>query len=367
MNKIRVLFISRKYPPSVGGMQRLSYHLISQMSQRVQAVAITWGGSQIFLPLFMAYALARSLWICLHGIDLINIGDPVIAPIGWILKKALGVPTVAIVHGLDITFLMPLYQWLIPRLLRKFDRIVCISTSARTSCAERGIPVEKCTVIHPGVTVPPSLPPRETARRRLEKMLRRNFNHATILVTVGRLVPRKGVAWFLEYVFPRIIVDRADVYYMVVGDGPEQAHVLSLAVQPDLAGRVLLLGHVSDDELTDIYTVADLFIMPNLPVYGDMEGFGLVALEAAAHAVPVLAADLEGIRDAIVPEYTGRLLPSGDADVWVKSVLDLLNQPSTLRTMASSARNTVRERFDWGRMANAYEVLYYAVCREQRL
>jgi len=96
---MKVLFVTRKFPPSIGGMQRLSYHLITQMKYRVEASAITWGGSQRLLPFFMPYALGKSICIGMQGIDLAHIGDPVLAPIGWSIRKLFAVPVVVTVHG----------------------------------------------------------------------------------------------------------------------------------------------------------------------------------------------------------------------------------------------------------------------------
>jgi phosphatidylinositol alpha-1,6-mannosyltransferase len=363
---MRVLFVTRKFPPSVGGMQRLSYQLITHMSQRVEASAITWGGSQRLLPFFLPYALGRSIAVGRHGTDLVHIGDAVMAPIGRVMSRLFRVPVVVTVHGLDVTFPVRLYQWLIPRLLKRSDRIVCNSSATYAACIERGIPAQKCDVIPLGVTVPPTVPPRDTARQWLGRRLKRDLGGTCVLLTVGRMVPRKGVAWFVDSVLPQVLAAGAEVCYVVVGSGPEESRVRARATHPDVNGRVHTLGQVPEGDLSHIYAAADLFVMPNVPTPGDMEGFGLVALEAAAHGLPALAADLEGIRDAVVPERTGLLLPSGDAAAWIKGVLDLFDRPASLHDLARLARVTVGERFTWAHMADAYEALFREVLREQR-
>jgi glycosyltransferase involved in cell wall biosynthesis len=347
-------------------MQRLSYQLITQMSQRVEASAITWGRSQKLLLFFLPYALGKSISVGLRGTDLVHIGDPVMAPIGWAMRGLFQVPVVVTVHGLDITFPLRLYQWLIPRLLKSFDRLVCISSSTYDACVERGIPAQKCDIIPPGVAVPPAVPPRDSARQWLERRLKRDLGHVSVLLTVGRLVPRKGVAWFVESVLPRMLAGGAEVCYVVVGSGPEEGRVRARAAHSDVNGKVHVLGQVAENDLPHVYAASDLFVMPNLPTPGDIEGFGLVALEAAAHGLPVLAADLEGIRDAVMPERTGRLLPSGQADAWAKGVLDIFNHPASLQDMARLARVTVQENFTWAHMVDAYEALFHQVLREQR-
>lgn len=358
---MRVLFVSRKHPPSVGGMQRLSYHLINEMRDRVKVKAITWGGSQKFLPLFLPYALIRSIYISQRGIDLIHLGDPVLSPIGWIMKKVLHVPAIVSVHGLDLTFPTWMYQQSIPRLLKELDCIVCISNHTRTICIEKGIPAQKCQVIQPGVQIPSKVPRREAAHKWLEKTLGQKLKNTLVLLTVGRLVPRKGVAWFVELVLPSILAARSDVCYLVVGNGPDHKNIQALVTQMGLENKVHILGQISEASLFQTYAASDLFVMPNLAIPGDVEGFGLVALEAAAHAVPVLAADLEGIRDAVVPEITGRLVESANAAVWIANVLEFLRSPAALRRMGHQARITAKERFTWKHMADAYETLFHEI------
>ena len=116
-------------------------------------------------------------------------------------------------------------------------------------------------------------------------------------------MPRKGVAWFLETVFPRLVACHLPVQYVVVGTGSDLEHArsLTMAGSSALQKRVHLLGYLPEIQLRTVYAAADVFVMPNLLVSGDVEGFGLVALEAAAYALPVVAVALQGIRDAVVP------------------------------------------------------------------
>ena len=358
MNQIRVLFISRKHPPSTGGMERLSYHLIEEMRHRVQATAVTWGGSQKFLPFFLPYALVRSLWEARRGIDLVSAGDPIVALVGWIVKSIARVPIVAVAHGLDVTFSFRPYQWVIPRVLRHLDRIVCISESAMAACIARGVAIERCVIVRPGVSLPAVLPPRRTARERLAEMVGRPLDGMGVLITVGRQVRRKGVVWFLESVYAELAAQTGDVHYVIVGDGPESDRVRAAVARLGLDDRVSLAGTISEDALLHAYVAADLFVMPNMPVPGDMEGFGLVALEAAAHGLPVLAADLEGIRDAVVPGLTGELVQPGNAGAWLEATTRFLNSRDARMAASRTTREALASRFGWARMADAYEAVF---------
>jgi phosphatidylinositol alpha-1,6-mannosyltransferase len=107
--------------------------------------------------------------------------------------------------------------------------------------------------------------------------------------------------------------------------------------------------------------------MPNMRQQGDMEGFGLVVLEAGAHGLPVLAANLEGIRDAVVQGRSGTLLQPEDTDLWTESVLRFLEHETNREQAAQLALATVEERFSWSNMVNSYEALFREVLEERDL
>lgn len=353
---MRVLFISRKYPPSVGGMERYSYHLARGLKRYVDVLPMTWGRRQIGLPIFVSWVLLEVLkqWLSGSKFDLIYVGDTVLSPLGWLVGGLYRVPVVSTAYGLDVTFRFPLYQrFVVGCFLQRMSRIVCISKATQRACVARGVSALKTAVIHPGVEVPDDLPAVEEARAWLERRINRTLSHALVLLTVGRLVPRKGVAWFVEHVMPAL--SKTDnVVYIVVGQGPQASLLHSLVVERRLQDTVYFLGRVSEVDLRRIYAAADLFVMPNVRRKHDMEGFGLVALEAAAHGVPVLAADLEGIRDAVIPGQSGRLLPPGRADVWIEELKRVAQVRDDLARWGQEARESVRYSYSWDAMVRAY-------------
>ena len=102
-----------------------------------------------------------------------------------------------------------------------------------------------------------------------------------VLLTVGRLVKRKGVAWFVENVAPRL---GEGYVYVVVGAGPERDAIANAVRRNHLTGRVVLAGPQPDSIRNLLFHSAHAFIMPNILVVGDIEGFGIAALEAGACA-----------------------------------------------------------------------------------
>jgi glycosyltransferase involved in cell wall biosynthesis len=197
---------------------------------------------------------------------------------------------------------------------------------------------DRLRVVTPGVLDPASWPERmPESPARLKRLLGVDAD-ADIVLTVGRLVPRKGVKWFVEHVLNRL---PDNVVYAIAGTGPDEDAIRDAALATGASGaRVLLLGRVDDELRAALYTGADLFVMPNLPIGGDMEGFGLVAIEAATAGSLVLASDLEGIRDAVIDGETGLLCPPGDAERYVDRIIGLLRDaPERARLAERFARN----------------------------
>ncbi len=362
--RLRILFITRKYPPSVGGMQRLSYQLINHMCAHAEVQAITWGRSQRGLPWFLLRALVQGLFLA-RDVDVLHAGDPLVAPVVALLATLYRKPTVVNVHGLDLTFNFPGYQTLMPRLLRRFTRVICISQMTLKEALRRGLAPERCRIIYPGLDMPAALPERMAARERIEALCGVPLAGRQVWLTVGRLVPRKGVAWLCDEVLPRL-PDTADYVYLVAGEGPEEQRLRTLIAARGLKARVILLGRVSDADLPYLYTGADVFLMPNIPQPHDREGFGIVATEAAAHGLPVLAARLEGIQDAVIEGETGYLLPPQDAETWSARLERCLAAPHELAALRLRAPQAVQARFGWESMVARYLEVFWAAVTESR-
>ncbi|MFC1826187.1 glycosyltransferase family 4 protein, partial [Thermodesulfobacteriota bacterium] len=174
-------------------------------------------------------------------------------------------------------------------------------------------------------------------RRDLEKIVGVSLQNRTVLLTVGRLVRRKGVAWFAEQVMPQLDNSYS---YLIVGDGPEYKNIQAVLERNKLNDRVFLLGRVSDETLKMIYNASDIFIMPNITVPDDIEGFGIAAIEAGSCGLPVVASNIQGIQDAVLDGMTGHLVEERDADGFLAKIekMDLKKE---------SVRSTVISKFDW--------------------
>jgi glycosyltransferase involved in cell wall biosynthesis len=252
------------------------------------------------------------------------------------------------VHGLDLTFPNPLYQAYL-RVFLRAQAFIANSDSTRRLAEARGLaPVRTITIGVPdsyfSIVRAPNLDP-ELEERRAGRV---------VLLTVGRLVKRKGVAWFVRNVLPKL----PNVLYLVIGVGPEREEIERGAAETGTTHQLWLAGKVSEARLPAMLGASDVFVMPNIEVAGDVEGFGIVAIEAAASGLPVVAARLEGIPDAIAEGQNGTLIESGDVDGFVSAVTRLVDDAPERTRQGERGRAYTQQQNAWPRIVARYSELF---------
>ncbi len=300
------------------------------------------------LPIFVIVALIKLLLI-LRKYDIVLLGDGVLGVIGWIIKFFSRKPVVCIVHGLDLTYPNVIYQKLwVNIFLRKMDKLIAVGNETINQAVSRRIPKSNLFFIPNGVSIKKTLPPY--SRKDLEKILGREI-HGKVLLTLGRLVKRKGVAWFIE----EVVNKSCDSYiYIIAGDGAEKSNIITIIKKNGLQDRIFYIGTVSDKEKEVLYSTADLFIQPNIKVPGDIEGFGLVVLEAASYGLPVVASDIEGLRDAINSGVNGVLVQERNVAQYKKTIAIFLENEENRKQFGSKAREYVMNYYSWENIAKRY-------------
>lgn len=326
---MHVLFVTRKFPPQTGGMETLAKDTYE---------ALLAGGSRVTLLRNVRsdwhswWWLPVTLWQMDRVLrrdrpDVVLLGDALMNAVATRLLRWHRVPHATMVMGLDVTFDSSVYRKVVVRHLRAAPLIIAISDATATAVRAAGVEEDHLTVLRLSVEPPADMAGRAAARRELRERFGVDEDTAVVL-TLGRLVRRKGVAWFVAQVLPHV---RRDVVHLVAGAGPAEDRVRRVARSRGLQDRVRLLGRVSQEDRELLLRGADLFVQPNIHVYGDMEGFGLVNVEAAVRDLPVLAADIEGIPDAVVDGETGWLVTSQDAPRWRRRVDEVLTDLDALQ------------------------------------
>jgi len=339
-----VLFITRSYPPVIGGMEMLSYNLTTSIGKitRTRVIANTRGKK--YLPVFFVTAFFEALFSA-RDFDIIHIGDPVLSKLAWLLKKLTKKPVVIEVHGLDILYKSKIYQWYLKMFFQNADLYICISRYVQDILHNKFSDL-KSVIITPGVH--DEFYQSSVTKKDLQPILGFDPSDKKILVTAGRLVKRKGVAWFIENVVPKF---PNNIIYIIAGHGPEKEKITSITEKLDLKNRVFALGGVSKNTLDLLYDVADLFIMPNITISNDTEGFGLVALEASVCGTPIIASSIEGITDAIIDGKNGWLAQEKNPDSFTELILKHINDKQNI---SESVRQFVLENYNWKNIAQQY-------------
>lgn len=358
--RLRLLFIARSFPPTLGGMENLAFHLSESLRRHGDVTMLVNRRGKKALPAFLPYVLVSAIYLARkHRAQAIHLADALLAPLGVVLKKATGLPVTCTVHGLDVTYPNRLYQSVVPRAVARLDLTMPNSQATAAEIRARAGETTPAAVIPLGINPLPE--PGPASIRAFQQQAGIGPNERAIL-SVGRLVRRKGIAWFVTHVLPGL---PDEALLIVIGEGPEAEPIRAAAASAGVADRVRLLGRVPDGLLAAAYRSADVFVMPNIPLAGDMEGFGLVALEASASGLPVVASDLEGITEAVQHERNGLLIPPRDAGTYAQMLRRLLSlSPEQLRGIGEAFREFTMREYSWSRTAGRYvEVIEQVAAR----
>lgn len=368
MTKRRLLLVTRNLPPIVGGMERLMWHIVDGLRHDFQIHVIGPSGCREHLPEGVAAdevplkpvasMLAQLASKALQRAqtfrpNIVLAGSGLTAPMAYLAAQTARARSVVYLHGLDVDPPSRIYRLLWQPFLRRMDRVIANSRFTAGLAEGIGIPADKIAIVHPGVTLPP-WEKREIMRRAFRE--RYGLGDAPVMLYVGRITPRKGLNRFLKGILPQVIRKIPEVKLVVIGDQPreallrrEQVPIEELVRKDGLQDRVLLLGErrFNDPELSAAYFAADVLVFPVQDLPGDPEGFGMVALEAAAHGTPTVAYRIGGVQDAIRDGVSGILIAPGKEADFLRALLVLLTSPPCPKAIRSFA-----EDYRWEIFAN---------------
>jgi phosphatidyl-myo-inositol dimannoside synthase len=272
-----------------------------------------------------------------------------------VLRARSGISYICYVHGEEVTYatsreLRYLAQWG----LYGADFVIANSrNTARLLQEEWDLPAERIRLLYPGVDTGRFVP----APRDPEVRSQLSWGNRPVVLTVGRLQKRKGHDQMIRAV-ARARSAVPDLLYAIVGDGEERPALQALVEQEGLGGHVQFLGELDDRGLITCYQQCDLFVLPNRQVGKDIEGFGMVLLEAQACGKPVLAGDSGGTAETMRIPETGRVVNCDGPEDLACLVADLLSDGPLLERMGTAARAWVVSQFDWSALSRQAEQLF---------
>ena len=359
----RTLLITNDFPPRPGGIQQFVHNLaVRQPPGSLVVYASTWKGAAAFdaeqpfevvreatgvlLPTpavaRRAAELARA-----HGCDRVWFGAA--APLGLLaegLRRRAGVErAVAITHGHEIGWAaLPGARRLLRRIARGNDVITYLGDYQRTRLARALDGLTDLQRLAPGVDVDAFHPGVDgSAVRR-----RHGLTARPVIVCVSRLVPRKGQDMLIR-ALPAVRRQVPDAALLLVSGGPYRPKLEQLAREQGVEADVVFTGSVPWSELPEHYAAGDVYAMPcRTRAAGlDVEGLGIVYLEASATGLPVVGGDSGGAPDAVREGETGYVVGGRDVPALAARLTDLLTDPTRAKAMGEAGRAWVERDWRW--------------------
>ncbi len=354
-----ILFITRKWAPAVGGMETWAHRLSDELARLAPVKVIALPGRSDGRPpsaaalLGFPFTVLRRILARKTAPDVVHIGDMALWPLGVLARWRFSAARVVLTaHGTDVSYprrgglkgrAYGAYLRLGARLLRQ---ALVTANSPATERITRGygwknilvIPLATDLVASPEVTAP-----------------------GRHLLFAGRLVERKGCAWFIRQVLP-LLPPEIELHVAGPLTDPQEAAALG---NP----RVRYLGTLGGEALARAYREALAVVVPNIePANGEFEGFGLVACEAAAAGGVVLAADCGGLPAAVIDKVTGMLVQSGNPQAWAERIADLAQWPAGHRAgFVTGSLAAIADHYRWPRVAEATLTAYLTDPKDFRI
>ena len=343
----RVLLISRNFPPLVGGMERLNHHVLLELEREYEVDLVGPDGAADYVPTgarvrscpatpvyrFLACSSIQGVRLARQRRPrLIIAGSGANAPPAWLAAKASAARWMVYLHGLDLVVQNIVYQRVFLPIIGRADAWLVNSRATAQLALAAGLDAERVHILHPGVEIPEILPAEESVRAWRG---RHDLGDRPLLLSVGRLTKRKGLREFVLHALPAVLRACPKALLVVVGEEPSAAltsatvGVAGLREAAWASGsqdNLRLLGRLSDEELALAYRAASVLVFPVLEIPGDVEGFGMVALEAAAHGLLTVAFAVGGVPDAVKERASGYLIAPGDYPGMAECIIKLLSR-----------------------------------------
>jgi len=280
--------------------------------------------------------------------DLTTIWFGALAPLGWMsgtLRRGGAERIVALTHGHEVWWSkLWLFSSLIRRMTKEIDIVTYLGSFTRSAMAPALNRSVELVRIAPGIDVEHFSPQnsREEIRRKF------SLGERPIIISVGRLVPRKGQDRLIE-ALPQIVQAIPDVLLLIVGIGKYEKKLRALVAKNAMESHVIFVGRISYSELPSYLSAADLFAMPSRSRYFglEVEGLGIVYLEASACGLPVLVGNSGGAPDAVLEGETGRVVDGRDVDAISSALIEMLSDPAALKKMGARGREWALSEWSW--------------------
>lgn len=380
---VSILLISEIFPPKTGGSGRWFWEIYRRLARkdvviaagtdprqdsfdlthdlRVTRVPLTlksWGISSAagLRDYWRAHRQVRRI-VKEQSVHYVHCGR--VLPEGWLawlLNRTRNLPYVCYVHGEEMNYAASSRElsWMMRRVLRRASHVVANSRNTqRLLEVDWNVPASRVQLLHPGVDTERFVP----ADWDLQHRTQLGWFDRPVVLTVGRLQKRKGHDQMIR-ALPLVRQAVPNVLYAIVGDGEERPLLQDLVSREGVKEHVQFLGEICDEDLMRCYQQCDLFILPNRQVGQDIEGFGMVLLEAQASGKPVIAGDSGGTSETMRIPETGVVIHCETPGPIARTVIELIRDADRRACMGRAGRSWVVENFDWTALSHQAASLF---------
>lgn len=369
----KTLLVTSQFPPSIGGVETMLFNFAKRLDPaKLLVLANEQEGADAF-DKKQRYRTVRteflypSKWIWPRWLPLLkktkqlvpsekieHILAGQVLPVGtaaMIAAQTFDISYSVYTYGLDIELPKhhPRHRRALKKVLDNAARIFTISDDTKRRIVELDIPEKKIIKITPGLDLAEFLPPTDWLARQAEQLRQRyDLRGKKVILTIGRLVARKGQDTVIRSL-PAILEDEPLAHYVIAGGGEYEAALKALVQQLNLSGHVTFTGKFKDEEKAAWYNLCDVFAMVSrLEKETDIEGFGIVYLEANALGKPVVAGRSGGVEDAVVGNQTGLLVQDpSDPQETAQTILKILRDRELAQRLGQYGKKWVANNFDW--------------------
>jgi phosphatidylinositol alpha-1,6-mannosyltransferase len=368
---VRTLLVTNDFPPRPGGIQQFVHNLALRLPpDEVVVYSSTYDGAAAFDAeqpfevvrnkthmLLPTPAVATEVQRLAHDRECDRVLFGATAPLGLLaqgLRAEAGVErVVGLTHGHEAGWAaLPGSRALLKRIARGCDTVTYLGDYFRRRLEPAIGSLTSLRRLAPGVDIDAFHPDVDGGLVRK----RHDLGDRPVIVCISRLVQRKGQDTLVR-ALPQVLKKVPDALLLIVSDGPHRAALEKLARDLDVTRSVVFTGKIPWEELPAHYAAGDVFAMPCRTRWGglDVEGLGIVYLEASATGLPVIAGDSGGAPDAVLHGETGYVV--SDLSALVGRLVYLLSHPNAARAMGAAGRDWVEREWRWDLQASRLQEL----------
>jgi len=338
----KTLLLTHEYYPFKGGVARYCYNMFKffdsqdylvisdhpEVNSQDNILHISLTNKFIKPSWLFGFWKVRAL-IKKHEIE--QIFTPNILPLGS-MAYWLGVPYIISLHGLDINLALKNKPKLTTKILKKADKIIVNTKNTAKIISHLDLDKNNIHLVYPSLDFVVNYDDEKLLKIKQSLEIKSNDK---VLLTVGRLNSRKGQDIVIRAI--NQLRKEFNLKYIIVGSGDFKKELLLLIRKYQLQDRVFIYSGVEDEDLIYYYKLADIFVMPNRSSQTDIEGFGIVFLEAARLGIPIIGGDGGGVTELFTHEKEALLVKTDNLDQLIEYIRRLLNNPQEADKLAKRA------------------------------